>query len=127
MGEVFTGKLVNGEIVPMNKKAWAAKFKKFARLAGVNELKKNSHGVRKARAEVAACSDCTEAQMMAMFGWRDHKMPALYIAKASLDKLAIGGMAKIEAYDQTENIADLAMPIDQNRIVTFESSRRKKS
>jgi hypothetical protein len=22
--------------------------------------------------------------MMAMFGWRDHKMPALYIAKASL-------------------------------------------
>jgi plasmid stabilization system protein ParE len=127
MGEVFTGKLVNGEIVPMNKKAWAAKFKKFARLAGVNEPKKNCHGVRKARAEVAAYSDCTEAQMMAMFGWRDHKMPALYIAKASLDKLAIGGMAKIEAYDQTENIADLAMPIDQNRIVTLESNRRKKS
>jgi hypothetical protein len=125
MGEVFSGKLVNGEIVPMNKKAWAAKFKKFARLAGVNQPKKNC--VRKARAEVAAYSDCTEAQMMAMFGWRDHKMPALYIAKASLDKLAIGGMAKIEAYDQTENIADLAMPIDQNRIVTFESNRRKKS
>jgi hypothetical protein len=127
MGEVFSGKLVNGEIMPMNKKAWAAKFKKFARLAGVNEPKKNCHGVRKARAEVAAYSDCTEAQMMAMFGWRDHKMPALYIAKASLDKLAIGGMAKIEAYDQTENIADLAMPIDQNRIVTLESNRRKKS
>jgi integrase len=124
-GEVFTGKLVKGEIMPMNKKAWAAKFKKFARLAGVNEPKKNCHGVRKARAEVAAYSDCTEGQMMAMFGWRDHKMPALYIAKASLDKLAIGGMAKIEAYDQTENIADLAMPIDQNRIVTFESNRRK--
>jgi hypothetical protein len=26
--------------------------------------------------------------MMAMFGWRDHKMPALYIAKANRDKLA---------------------------------------
>jgi hypothetical protein len=65
--------------------------------------------------------------MMATFGWRDHKMPALYIAKASLDKLAIGGMAKIEAYDQTENIADLATPTDQNRIVAFESNRRKKS
>jgi hypothetical protein len=39
-GEVFTGKLVKGEIVPMNKKAWAAKFKKYARLAGVNEPKK---------------------------------------------------------------------------------------
>jgi integrase len=68
LGEVFTGKLVKGEILPMNKKAWAAKFKKFARLAGVNEPKKNCHGVRKARAEVAAYSDCTEAQMMAMFG-----------------------------------------------------------
>jgi hypothetical protein len=108
-------------------KAWAAKFKKYARLAGVNEPKKNCHGVRKARAEVAAYSECTEAQMMAMFGWRDHKMPALYIAKASRDKLAISGMEKIEAYDQMENIADLAMPADQNRIVTFESNRRKKS
>jgi hypothetical protein len=124
-GEVFTGKLVKGD-VPMNKKAWAAKFKKFARLAGVNEPKKNCHGVRKARAEVAAYSECTEAQMMAMFGWRDHKMPALYIAKANRDKLAISGMEKIEAYDQMENIADLAMPTDQNRIVTFESNRRKK-
>ena len=65
--------------------------------------------------------------MMAMFGWRDHKMPALYIAKANRDKLAISGMEKIEAYDQMENVADLAVPTDQNRIVTFESNRRKKS
>ena len=34
-------------------------------------------------------------------------MPALYIAKASLDKLAISGMEKIKAYAQMENIADL--------------------
>ena len=126
IGEVFTGKLVKGEVVMMNKKAWAAKFKKFARLAGINEMKKNCHGVRKARAEVAAYSECTEAQMMAMFDWRDHKMPALYIAKVNRDKLAISGMEKIEAYDQMENIADLAMPIDQNRIVTLKSNRRKK-
>jgi hypothetical protein len=49
-------------------------------------------------------------------------MPALYIAKANLDKLAIGGMTKIEAYDRTENTAGLAMSIDQNRIATFESN-----
>jgi hypothetical protein len=36
-------------------------------------------------------------------------------------------MEKIEAYDQMENIADLAMPIDPNRIITLESTRRKKS
>jgi hypothetical protein len=126
-GDVFTGKLVRGEILPMNKKAWAAKFKKFARLAGVNEPKKNCHGVRKARAEVAAYSECTEAQMMAMFGWRDHKMPALYIAKVNRDKLAISGMEKIEAYDQMQNVADVLMPEGENRIVTFESNRRKNS
>lgn len=51
--EVFTGKFVKGRVLPMNKKAWAAKFKKFAVLAGVNESKKSCHGVRKARAEVA--------------------------------------------------------------------------
>jgi hypothetical protein len=125
-GLVFTGKLVKGETLPMNKKAWAAKFKKFARLAGVNEPKKNCHGVRKARAEVAAYSECTEAQMMAMFGWRDHKMPALYIAKVNRDKLAISGMEKIEAYDQMQNVADVLMPEGENRIVTLESNRRKK-
>ena len=37
----------------MNKKAWAAKFKKYAVQAGVNEPTKSCHGVRKARAEVA--------------------------------------------------------------------------
>lgn len=73
--EVFTGKIVRGRVVPMNKKAWAAKLKKYAVLAGVNEPKKSCHGVRKARAEVAAYADCTESQMMAMFGWTDPKMP----------------------------------------------------
>jgi hypothetical protein len=34
---------------------------------------------------------------------------------------------KMEAYDQTENVADLALPTGQNRIVTFESTRRKNS
>ena len=50
-GRVFTCKIVRGRVVPMNKKAGAAK-KKYAVLAGVNEPKKSCHGVRKARAEV---------------------------------------------------------------------------
>jgi integrase len=88
--EVFTGKVVRGRVLPMNKKAWAAKFKRFAVLAGVNESKKSCHGVRKARVEVAAYADCTESQMMAMFGWRDPKMPAHYIARANREKLGNG-------------------------------------
>jgi hypothetical protein len=35
--DVFTGKLVKDRVLPMNKKAWAAKFKKYAVLADVNE------------------------------------------------------------------------------------------
>jgi len=72
--EVFTGKMLKGRILPMNKKAWAMKFKKYAVLAGVNEPKKSCHGVRKARAEVAAYADCTESQMMAM--WLDRSKDA---------------------------------------------------
>ncbi|MGH8337280.1 MAG: hypothetical protein ACRETL_10790 [Gammaproteobacteria bacterium] len=52
---------------------------------------------------------------------------AKYRARWPLGTEAISGMEKIETYDQMENVADLAMPTDQNRIVTFESNRRKKS
>lgn len=101
--EVFTGKKVRDRVLPMHKKAWAAKFKKYAVLAGVNEPKKSCHGVRKARAEVAAYADCTESQMMAMFGWTDPKMPAHYIAQANREKLGMSGMDKIVVFDQSQD------------------------
>lgn len=125
-GEVFTGKLVKGEVKPMAKKAWAAKFKKYARLAGINEPKMNCHGVRKARAEDVAYAGATIPHMMAMFGWKDEKMPSIYIAKADRERLGFDGMNKLITYDQMQNIADLTMPEDENKIVTFESNRRKK-
>ena len=112
--EVFTGKLLRGRILPMNKKAWAAKFKKYAVLAGINEPKKSCHGVRKARAEVAAYADCTESQMMAMFGWTDPKMPALYIAQANREKLGITGKEKVVAFDQSHSLDDLMRLLDAN-------------
>ncbi len=61
-------------------------------LAGVNEPKESCHGVRKARAEVGAYADCTENQMMAMFGWTNSTMPAHCIAKANREKLRTSGM-----------------------------------
>ena len=82
-----TGKKLRGRVLPMNKKAWAMKFKKYAVLASVNEPKKSFYGVRKARAEVAAYAECTESQMMAMFGCDRSKMPAHYIAQANREKL----------------------------------------
>ena len=133
--DVFTGKMVKGRVLPMNKKAWAAKFKKYAVLAGVNEPKKSCHGVRKARAEVAAYADCTESQMMAMFGWTDPKMPAHYIAQANREKLGMTGMDKIVAFDQSQSLDDF-MPRSEansagtsggNGVVTFPGNIRKKS
>ena len=133
--EVFTGKAVGGRVLPMNKKAWAAKFKRYAVLAGVNEPKKSCHGVRKARAEVAAYADCTESQMMAMFGWTDPKMPAHYIAQANREKLGMTGMDKIVAFDQSQSLDDF-MPLSdanragtpgENRVVTLRSNFGKKA
>jgi hypothetical protein len=133
--DVFTGKRVRGRVLPMSKKAWAAKFKKYAVLAGVNEPKKCCHGVRKARAEVAAYADCTESQMMAMFGWTDPKMPAHYIAQANREKLGISGMDKIVAFDQSQNMEDF-LPLPgankvatngENSVVTLHSNLWKKT
>lgn len=133
--EVFTGKVVRGRVLPMKKKAWAAKFKKYAVLAGVNEPKKSCHGVRKARAEVAAYADCTESQMMAMFGWTDPKMPAHYIAQGNREKLGISGMEKIAAFDQSQSLDDLMSLPEANSegtergngVVTFPGNIRKKA
>ena len=116
--EVFTGKKLRGRALPMNKKAWAMKFKKYAVLAGVNEPKKSCHGVRKARAEVAAYADCTESQMMAMFGWTDPKMPAHYIAQANREKLGISGMEKIVAFDQSRSLDDFMGVPEANNVGT---------
>jgi hypothetical protein len=45
--EVFTGKKVRDRVLPIHKKAWAAKFKKYAVLAGVNEPRKAAMGFAK--------------------------------------------------------------------------------
>ena len=76
-----------------------------------------------ARAEVAAYSECTDAQMMAMFGWRDHKMPALYIAKANREKVGLSGMDKLMAHDRSENIGAIKRVASENGRVTFLSNK----
>jgi hypothetical protein len=120
--DVFAGKMVRGRMQPMNKKAWAAKFKKYAVLAGINEPKKSCHGVRKARAE-AAYADCTESQMMAMFGWTDPKMPAHYIAQANREKLGMSGMDKVVAFDQSQSLDDFMPLAEENSGETREANK----
>jgi hypothetical protein len=84
---------------------------------------------------VAAYAECTESQMMPMFGWTDPKMPALYIAQANREKLGITGMDKVVAFDRSQSLDDfLAVPDEnnagtctENRVVTFRSNIWKKS
>jgi len=73
--------------------------------------------------------------MMAMFGWADPKMPAHYIAKAKREKLAITGMDKVIAFDQSAPLTEtLAAPEENtartpaaNKVVTFRSNFEKKA
>jgi hypothetical protein len=80
--------------------------------------------------EVAAYADCTESQMMAMFGWTDPKMPAHYIAQANREKLGFSGMEKVVAFDESESLADFAAneagTTAVNGVVTFPGNIRKK-
>jgi hypothetical protein len=94
----------------------------------------------KARAEVAAYADCTESQMMAMFGWTDPKMPAHYIAQANRQRLGVTGMDKVVAFDRTHALGDgsglsgaparsvtnMSGTKDANGVVTFPGNNRKK-
>lgn len=79
--------------------------------------------MHKARTEVAAYSEYTEAQMMAMFGWTDPKMPAHYIAKANREKLGAGGMDKIVAFDQSQTMDDILPMSDVNKVATNGENR----
>ena len=104
-----------------------------AKEAGGNAVTIDGEGV--ARAEVAAYANCTESQMMAMFGWTDPKMPAHYIAQANREKLGISGMEKIVAFDQSQSLDDLLQLPEANRVrtsnengvVTFPGNIRKKA
>ena len=87
------------------------------------------------RGRVAAYADCTESQMMAMFGWTDPKMPAHYIAQANRERLGMSGMEKIVAFDQSQSLDDfLQLPEANstrtpsgNGVVTFPGNIKKKA
>jgi hypothetical protein len=111
-------RLTCGKIV--RKKVWAMKFKNTLCWPASTRQRELPWGT-KARAEVATYAECTESQMMTMFGWTDPKMPAHYIAKANREKL---GMDKVVAFDQSQSRDDfLAMPWGTTREHHQEQSR----
>jgi integrase len=56
---------------------------------------RSAHGLRKASARLLAEDGATEAQLNAVFGWRDPRMAAKYVREANKRKLAKGAMAGV--------------------------------
>jgi integrase len=77
---------------PLTKETFGNFFRAACRAAGV---KKSAHGVRKFRATQAAESDCTVAEMEAMFGWSGGGMASLYTRTADRAKLSRAAAAKL--------------------------------
>jgi integrase len=71
-------------------------FKDRCKEAGLDHCA--AHGVRKASACQAAEGGCTEAELMALFGWSSPKQAALYTRKVNVNKLAQSGTAKVVQY-----------------------------
>jgi integrase len=76
----------------MTKESFGTWFGKACRAAGV---RKSAHGLRKAGASRAATAGATTAQLKAIFGWTDEKMPSLYTQAADRERLARDAMSKL--------------------------------
>ena len=82
--------LANGRA--LTKESFGNEFKAACKAAGVPG---SAHGVRKVAATTAANNGATEAQLMAIFGWTDPKMAALYTRTANRKQLAAEAMEKL--------------------------------
>ena len=77
---------------PLTKESFGNVFKAACKAAGVPG---SAHGIRKIAATRAADGGATDAELMAIFGWTDPKMPALYTKTANRKRLAAQAMAKL--------------------------------
>lgn len=82
--------LMNDYGKPFSEAGFGNRMRKWCDAAGLPQC--SAHGVRKAGACIAAENGATEAQLMAIFGWSDPDMPALYTKKARQKRIAGGAM-----------------------------------
>jgi integrase len=80
---------------PLTKESFGNLFKDACKDAGVNAPKQAAHGLRKVAATRAAENGATEFELMAIFGWNDPKMAALYVKAANRKRLAAQAMQKL--------------------------------
>jgi integrase len=85
--------LVNEYGRPFTTAGFGNRMRKWCDAAGLKEC--TAHGLRKAGACIAAENGATEAQLMAIFGWSDPDMAALYTKKARQKRIAGDAMGLI--------------------------------
>jgi integrase len=89
---------------PLTKESFGNWFGEVCKAAGV---RKSAHGLRKAGAARAASAGATTAQLKAIFGWTDEKMPSFYTQSADRERLARDAMSKLERNNPGTSIPNL--------------------
>ena len=78
--------LVSAHGQPFTSAGFGNRMRKWCDAAGLKEC--TAHGLRKAGACIAAENGATEAQLMAIFGWSDPDIAALYTKKERQKRIA---------------------------------------
>lgn len=106
-----------------NGDSFGNRFRDWCRAAGLPHC--SPHGLRKAGASIAAENGATDSQLMAIYGWTDPKMPALYTRKANRKKLASDAMRYVVP-SQNEN-KSVPLSGDENASGTKKAKKSRKN
>ncbi len=79
---------------PLTKESFGNMFRVACDTAKVKG--KSAHGLRKAGATRAADNGASDSELMALFGWTDRQMPAIYTREANRKRLARQAGTKME-------------------------------
>ncbi|MGA7454553.1 MAG: tyrosine-type recombinase/integrase [Rhodoplanes sp.] len=93
--------VVGPDGAPMRENAFSKFFQRACRRIGI---KKSVHGIRKSAAENAAENGATDSELMAAFGWRDHRMPAHYTLEADRERLGLAASERLIVNDDRTSI-----------------------
>lgn len=99
---------------PLSKESFGNEFRVACNQAGVPG---SAHGVRKLAATRLANNGATVAQLQAIFGWTDMKMPQLYTQGADRRRLAT------EAIHKMQNDTATSIPAPRNKVREPERKR----
>ena len=100
--------IANANGQPFTKESFGNAFADACRAAGIT---KSVHGIRKLAATRAANSGATEAQLKAIFGWTNSKMPTLYTKSANNRRLAKQAMHLLD--HQNEDRTSMPSPMGE--------------